>query len=96
MSNCFVIRARNVTETHGMGLMGLYGDKLAIEIARELLDAGKFEIAQGGNKLPRCDDTESVFDAMNMSEESHMSVGDVIVWNTGKRELCLKQGWATI
>lgn len=97
MSNCFVIRAANITVTESVILRGMSGETAAKELARELLDAGKYEMVKCGDyRLPRCGDEEQVFDLMNLDSGNFMAVGDVIVWNNGKRQLCLNAGWATI
>lgn len=97
MSNCFVIRAANLSSAETFILRGFSGENAAKELARELLDAGKYEMVKCDDyRLPRCDDPEQVFDRMNLDSGNYMSVGDVIVWNNGKRQLCLNVGWFTI
>lgn len=97
MANCFVLRANaeNFSVEDICTLRGHYGDANAISIAEQLIDAGSYRMIVQGS-LANMKDSEAVFDALNTSEDSYMCPGDVIVWNNGKRELCLSEGWATI
>lgn len=97
MANCFVLRAKDsIFSTEQVAtLRGVYGDDEAIALAKFLLNEGSFRMIPQGN-LGNMTDAESVFDKMNTDGDSYMSVGDVIVWNNGKRELCLSEGWASI
>lgn len=97
MSNCFVIRARALTNEQEVVIRGIFGNNAQVTLAKELLDAGKYEMVKCDDyRLPRCENEEQVFDRMNLDSGNHMSVGDVIVWNNGKRQLCLNDGWFTI
>lgn len=97
MANCFVLRADSVIVSVEdiCILRGHYGDTKAISLAKSLLNDGSFRMIPQGC-LGTMSDAESVFDKMNTEGDSYMSVGDVIVWNNGKREFCLAEGWATI
>lgn len=97
MANCFVLRANSVIVSVEdiCILRGHYGDDKAIALAKSLLNDGSFRMIPQG-KLGDVKDAESVFDAMNTCGDCYMTPGDVIVWNNGKRELCLSEGWATI
>ena len=61
-----------------------------------LLMAGKY-VARGLTRSVSDYDNESIFDSLNMGEmpklADHMSVGDVLIWESGVRYLCLHTGW---
>lgn len=97
MANCFVLRVlgHQVSTDQFLTVRGIYGDAKAIALAKQLIDAGSYRMIMQGS-LANMKDAEAVFDAMNTSGDSYMCPGDVIVWNNGKRELCLSEGWATI
>lgn len=98
MAKCFVLRANiddasvNVSAT----LRGFFGDDKAVELAKKLLNEGAYRMTTGQGYIGDAEDSEAVFDALNTSGDSYMTLGDVIVWNNGKRELCLAEGWACI
>lgn len=107
MANCFVLRAdlSDYARDLEMDIRGINvpSTQYVIETVQALLNAGKAYkmIDSHGALAENMPDAESVFDAMNlhgMNNELpvYMRVGDVIVWNNGKRELCLKNGWACI
>ena len=97
MCKCFVLRSvSTISNDQALAIRGRFGDKEAIETARNLLDNGNYVMLNAREVLATATDAEEVFDALNMSQDHYMTVGDVIVWNNGKRELCLGNGWATI
>ncbi len=105
MANCFVLRAsidsaNNMSATvRGIGCT-----------ERQMTDAVQVLLAHGhiykmvnphGALDKNMESAGDVFDAMNEKGvydnlPVHMAVGDVIVWNNGKRELCLPDGWAIV
>lgn len=97
MANCFVLRAddNRVSTPQIMALRGHCGYESAVVLAQKLLNEGSYKMIPQGC-LGTMKDAEAVFEAMNTSGDSYMTPGDVIVWNNGKRELCLGVGWATI
>ena len=97
MCKCFVLRSVATLSTdQALAIRGRFGDAMAIVTAQELLASDGYAMLNARDVLANCKDAEEVFDALNMSDDHYMTVGDVIVWNNGKRELCLGQGWATI
>lgn len=105
MAKCFVLRAdlsykaADVAGEQAMQLraIGPYKVKDAIETAQILLNGGlAFKMVPARDVLENCNDADEVFHAMNMSEDHYMAVGDVIVWNNGRRELCCPDGWQNI
>lgn len=97
MANCFVLRANDdrVSTDQFMTLRGWFGDETAVALAQKLLNEGSYRMI-GQGVLGNMENAEHVFDALNTSGDSYMTPGDVIVWNNGKRELCLAEGWASI
>jgi hypothetical protein len=83
-----------MTDRQCMLSRGIGGDH--VESVRSLMDCG-FYRAVG---LTRdFEDAESAFDFLNSEENNladSMSVGDVLIWTNGKRELCLNVGWADL
>ena len=107
MANCFVLRAdlSDYAIELEMTIRGINvpSTQYVIETVQALLNAGKAYkmVNPHGALAENMPDAESVFDAMNLHGirndlPVHAQVGDVIVWNNGKRELCLKNGWACV
>ena len=107
MANCFVLRADLSDYARGLEpvIRGINvpSTQYVIETVQALLDAGNaYKMVNPHGALDEnMPDAATVFDAMNLHGMNHdlpvyMTVGDVIVWNNGKRELCLQNGWACV
>lgn len=63
----------------------------------ESLMAGGFYVARGLTHHVTDYDNEAIFDAINTGQMPRlyhvMNPGDVLIWETGVRYLCLKKGW---
>lgn len=96
MALAIVLTVADLSTADNLTLFGMEGDANAIALASELLAAEMFKPRQ--NVIHRNYNTaEELFDGVNMGTESYVRVGDLVLWvETGKRELCLQKGWATI
>ncbi len=77
-----------------MAIRGVYGDDIQVSIVKSLLDSGRYvpvATFQGYEA-----DAEELFDVINTKTDQYMTVGDVILWDNGKREIPLSKGWQTI
>ena len=63
----------------------------------ESLLAGGFYVAKGMTRHVADYDNEAIFDAINTGQMPNlyhvMNPGDVLIWETGVRYLCLNTGW---
>lgn len=99
MVTCFVIRARlaQISMEDSCAIRGIgCAVEHTVSRVRALIDSGNYGKLSCNHLLNDCTDAEMVFDALNLSGEAYMTVGDVVVWHNGKRELCLTEGWASI
>lgn len=102
--NFFIVRAIESVAMSAEGIkvrgMGMTSYAHASFI-RNLLDDGYMKMVKIDESIPALDNAEEVFDAVNQTgaltdSGAYMTVGDVIIWCNGKRELCLQRGWVTI
>ena len=86
-----------MTETQSIAARGIGADDSRhVEHVRSLMDCGFYRAIGLTRDLI---DAESAFDFYNCEENNlatSMSVGDVLIWTNGKRELCLNVGWSDL
>ena len=92
MAKATVLRADVSTWAHEVAFIirGIGFDSASqIAAVKSLLDNDSYKVVVE----IEAESAEEIFDRLNCSDDNYMTVSDVIVWQSGKRELCAPNGW---